>query len=267
MSAGDIPIGDFSYPVTTDMSAAQAGQFSAVYLASTTIALATNGIQKMLGILQDNPNGYTKATVGSVRELGHSKCWVDNTGGAITAGDALIISSTNPGMLCKATGAITDVVGAIAVEGNGGVVCIIEVALTNRVAEGGASRAGQLVYSIPMVNFGVATPNTVVLTGLPLGFIGTITDMYAVVTTASTISTTTTQLTLQISAKSAITYLTLPVTYANAGTIGLVLTSTKTLASEANNTFIATDTLKILSTPAGTSASEAGKIELHIITN
>jgi hypothetical protein len=260
MTAGDIPIGDFTYPVTSNMSAAQAGQFSAVYLNNTTLALATSGIQKMLGILQDNPDGSTKATVGAVRELGHSKCWVtaDDT---INAGDGLIISST-AGMLRKSQG--SDVVVAIAVEGNGGVSCIIEVALTNRIAEGAVYRAGQFSVTVPMVNFGTAG-GSVTAIQVPLGWTGTITGMYAVpVKVASTSGATTLSLVVN---STAVTGLTCVCSNAALKLLGTPITETGTVTGGGAFSTPATDTISIASLSTLTFAGDTGLLEVHIMYN
>ena len=126
MTGGDIPIGDFSYQVNTDLSA---NQFYAVYLLNTgMLAVCPTGNYGMLGILQDNPNGsatgVNKTTIGTVRELGHSKCWVDTSN--IVAGSPLKISAT-AGMLALGTVG-SDVIVAIACETNSTTSCIIEVA-------------------------------------------------------------------------------------------------------------------------------------------
>ena len=258
MTGGDIPIGDFTYPVTSNMSA---NQFYAVYLANTTLAVATSGIQKMLGILQDNPDGSTKATVGAVRELGHSKCWVtaDDT---INAGDGLIISST-AGMLRKSQG--SDVVVAIACEGNGGVSCIIEVALTNRIAEGAVYRAGQFSVTVPMVNFGTAGGAVTAVT-VPLGWTGTITGMYVVpVKVASTSGATTLSLAINGVAVSGLSCV---CSNAALKTLGTPITETGsvTLGSGAFST-PATDTMTVSSLSTVTFAGDTGLLEVHIIYN
>lgn len=258
MSGGDIPIGDFTYPVTADLSVAGAGQFCAVYLNATTLALATSASQKVIGILQDNPNGATKSTVGSVREMGHSKCWV--TAAAISAGDALKVSST-AGMLTVSSSA-SDVVVAIAMEGNGSVSCLIEIALTNRVAEGGYNRSGHLVFTVPMVTLGTAGGAVNAIAGAPMGFTGRITDCFAIPTTVAS-SSGATSLSLTITA-TPVTSLAVPCTNAALKTRMTAITSTGTAAA---NTFVAADTLTIVSTSTVTFATDSGMLEIHVITN
>ena len=152
MTGGDIPIGDFTYPVTSDLSGKQ---FYAVYLSSTTLAVCPTGNYGMLGILQDNPNatstGVNKTTVGTVRELGHSKAWIDYDGATpVVAGSPLRVSTSTAGML--ELGAVgTDVIVAVACEtASTAADSLIEVALTARTAQGmPAARSGQLTFYIP----------------------------------------------------------------------------------------------------------------------
>ena len=255
MTGGDIPIGDFTHPVTADLSS---NQFYAVYLNSTTLALATSGSQKVLGILQDNPNGATKATVGAVRELGHSKCWV--TSAAVAAGDALKVSGT-AGMLTVSSSA-SDVVVAIAMEGNGSASCIIEIALTNRVAEGGYNRSGHLVFTVPMVTLGTAGGAVNAIAAAPLGFTGRITDCFVIPTTVAS-SSGATSISLTITA-TPVTGLAVACSNAALKTRMTPITSTGTAGA---NTFVSTDTLTIVSTSSVTFATDSGVAEIHVITN
>ena len=258
MTGGDIPIGDFTYPVTSDMSAAGAGQFNAVYLNGTTLALATNATQKMLGILQDNPNGATKATVGAVRELGHSKCWVDTSN--ILAGSALKLGASG-GVLTLSSGGSSDVIVAIATETNNSTACIIEVALTNRVAEGGTTRAGQITVSVPFVKLGVTTGLAAMT--VPIGFSGTVTGMYATPTVAATTSGATT---LSLKVNSTVVA-GLSCVVGASPTLGVPIAQTGTVSSGGAFITPATDTLTIYSTPTVSYAGDTGVLEVHILYN
>ena len=268
MTGGDIPIGDFSYPVTTDLSAAQ---FQAVYLNGTAgLALCPTGNYGMLGILQDNPNasstGVNKTTIGAVREIGHSKAWVDTSN--IVAGSGLKIVST--GVLGLGTVG-SDVIVAIACETNNSTASIIEVALTARTAQGTSSRAGQLTFSIPLGALTGGTTN--VVAAIPLGFTGSIVGMYGIVTAASSVATgvgaiqlvlTTGGVTRTVGAGSPfiVTH-----THATLTPAGTVMSSTGTVTTGGNNTFIPTDTLTITNLGTGTYATDTGFLELHIETN
>lgn len=263
MTGGDIPIGDFSYQVNTDLSA---NQFYAVYLLNTgMLAVCPTGNYAMLGILQDNPNGsatgVNKTTIGTVRELGHSKCWVDTS--AIVAGSPLKIGAT-AGML--SLGAVgTDVIVAIACEANSSTSCIIEVALTARTAQGTSARAGQLTFSIPMADLGVASGAVNPVAAAPLGFTGNIVDMYAVVMKAASTSGAT-SLALEVTS-TPVTGLACPVTAAHAGSVGYVNTSTGKGSIAATGVFGPTDTLTVISTSTVTFSGDAGILEVHVIYN
>jgi hypothetical protein len=266
MTGGDIGIGDFTYPVTGDLSTKQ---FYAVYLNGATLSVCPTGNYGMLGILQDNPNatstGVNKTTVGSVREMGHSKAWIDYDGAApVVAGSPLRVSTTTAGML--ELGAVgTDVIVAIACEtASTAADSLIEVALTARTAQGmPAARSGQLVFSVPMVNLGTAAGSVVVVTTAPMGFTGTITNMYAVPSkVASTAGATV--LSAAITGQAVTT---LACTCSNAAlqtTHGTAITG---VASTANNTFGPTDTLSISSNSSVTFAGDTGTLEIHVITN
>ena len=267
MTGGDIPIGDFTYPVTSDLSGKQ---FYAVYLSSTTLAVCPTGNYGMLGILQDNPNatstGVNKTTVGTVRELGHSKAWIDYDGATpVVAGSPLRVSTSTAGML--ELGAVgTDVIVAVACEtASTAADSLIEVALTARTAQGmPAARSGQLTFYIPMVNLGTGAAAVTPVTAAPFGFTGTITDMYAIVQKAESTSGAT-SLSLTITA-TPVGSLACPLTAAHLGTLGYVAASTGK-ASISANTFGPTDTLTITSTSTVTFAGDAGMLEVHVITN
>ena len=253
MTAGDMPIGDFTYPVTADLSSYQ---FCAVYLNGSTLAACTAGTMAMLGVLKDNPNGSSKATVGSVRELGHSKCWVD--GSAILAGSPL--KPTTGGQLALSSSPSTESVVAIALEANSSTSSIIEVALTNRILTSGATRAGHLVFTVPMVNLGTSGATNVVTTA-PFGFTGIVTNMFVVPQVVASTSGATV-LTATITG-AAIT--TLACTCGNTAlkTRGTAIAGT---AATAANSFGPTDTLTIISTPSVTFSGDTGSAEIHVIT-
>jgi hypothetical protein len=255
MSGGDIPIGDFTYPVTADLSAYQ---FKAVYLNTTTLAACTSGSLAMLGVLQDNPDGSSKATVGSVRELGHTKCWVDAS--AITAGVAL--KPTTGGKLALASSPTTESVVAIALEANSSTSCIIEVALTNRILSGGVTRAGHLVFNVPMVNLGT-TGAYVAVTAAPFGFVGVVKDMFAVPAKVASTSGAT----VLTAAIGATPITSLALTCSNASLKVANGTAITGVAATAANSFVATDTLTITSTPSVTFSGDTGTLEIHVITN
>ena len=260
MTGGDIPIGDFSYQVNTDLSA---NQFYAVYLLNTgMLAVCPTGNYGMLGILQDNPNGsatgVNKTTIGTVRELGHSKCWVDTSN--IVAGSPLKISAT-AGMLALGTVG-SDVIVAIACETNSTTSCIIEVALTARTAQVTSSRAGHLVFSVPMVNLGTAAGPVNVVATAPFGAVGTVTNMYAIPSTVASTSGATV-LTAKIGST---TITTLACTCTN-GALKTLGTAIAGVAATALNTFGTTDTLTIVSTSSVTFSGDTGTLEIHVITN
>ena len=264
MTGGDIPIGDFTYPVTSDLSAKQ---FWAVYLTSTTLAVCPTGNYGCLGILQDNPNGSTKATVGAVRELGHSKAWIYYAAGTVVAGSPLRVSTTTPGKL--ELGSVgTDVIVAIACEAASTAAdSIIEVALTARTAQGTSSRSGHLVFNIPIVKLRT-TGN--IYAAMDLGFAGAVTDMFAVVNSACSATTSATaaiDLLMGASGTTQMTGLTIPVanlTAAACNTFGSVIAGSGTAAA---NTFISTDKLTIHVTQGSTQfgSGDTGTIELHIV--
>jgi hypothetical protein len=260
MTGGDIPIGDFTYPVTGDLSTKQ---YYAVYMATgTTLAVCPTGNYGMLGILQDNPNatstGVNKTTVGLVRELGHSKCWVDTSN--IVAGSPLKISAT-AGVLALGTVG-SDVIVAIACETNSNTSCIIEVALTARTAQGTSSRAGHLVFSVPMVNLGTGGAAVNVVTGAVFGATGTVTNMYAIPSTVAS-SSGATVLTAKITG-TVVTTLSCTCTNANLKTLGTTMPG---VAATALNSFGPTDTLQIISTSSVTFVGDTGTLEIHVITN
>ena len=254
MTAGDMPIGDFTYPVTADLSSYQ---FCAVYLNGTTLAACTAGTMAMLGVLQDNPNGSSKATVGSVRELGHSKCWVD--GSAILAGSPL--KPTTGGQLALSSSPSTESVVAIALEANSSTSSIIEVALTNRILTSGATRSGHLVFSVPMVNLGVAGGAVNAVTTAPFGFTGIVTNMFVIPSKVASTSGATV-LTATINA-TPITTLACTCTNVNLKVLGTAISGT---AATAANSFGPTDTLTIISTSSATFSGDTGMAEIHVIT-
>lgn len=268
MTAGDMPIGDFTYPVTTDLSVAGAGQFCAVYLASTNNLLVATASYPMMGILQDNPNGGTKATVGSVREIGHSKCWVDAS--TIVAGSPLKVSST-AGKLGLGT-LTSDIIVAVALEGNSSATGIIEVALTNRNASGISARAGHLVFQIPIKSL-YTTSSAYVYEAMPLNFVGSVVDMFAIANStcgATTSSTAVLKVFLGAAGHTEVTGISIGVsqlTEAHVEAIGTVMTSTITTLGA--NSFVAADLMSIQVTKGTTSfgASDTGTIELHVVTN
>jgi len=267
MTGGDIPIGDFTYPVTSDLSGKQ---FWAVYLNSTTLAVCPTGNYACLGILQDNPNatstGVNKTTVGTVRELGHSKAWIYYAAGTVVAGSPLRVSTTTPGKLELGTVA-TDVIVAIACEAASTTAdSIIEVALTARTAQGATARSGQMVFSVPMVNLGTSGAHNAVAS-IPTGFTGTITGMYAIPTVIATTSGAT--VLSMIVNSTAVTGMTCTCSNAGLKTLGTVMASAGSV-SGGTGAFStpATDTLTIVSTPSVTFAGETtSMLEIHVVYN
>ena len=121
--------GDHSYKTNAKLSAC-----NVVYLdTSGYIQLQTNaGAFLSLGILQNSADGtvlpadhYADCTV---KEYGHSACWVDNSN--IVPGSPLKMSATSGAL---GLGTInSDVIVAIAMQTNNQTACILEVALTGR---------------------------------------------------------------------------------------------------------------------------------------
>ena len=263
MTGGDIPIGDFSYLVSTDLSA---NQFYAVYLTSGTggLAVCPTGNYGCLGILQDNPNGSSKNTVGAVREIGHSKAWVDTSN--IVAGSPLKISGTAGILTLGSVG--TDTIVAIACETNSSTSSIIEVALTARTAQGTSSRSGQLSFDIPIAK--LATTGTV-YSAMELGFVGTLKDIYAVVTSACSATTSASAaLTIKLGASGTTSVGSLAIPVANliaatVNTFGSVIASTGTTTS----TFAATDKISVTVTQGSTTfgVGDTGYITLYVVYN
>lgn len=81
---------------------------------------------RMIGILQNKPNAANLGAV--VRLYGRSKLVVDAS--AIVVGSPLKADGTGQGTLASAA---NDNVGAIALEANGGVACIIDALIMNYV--------------------------------------------------------------------------------------------------------------------------------------
>ena len=274
MTGGDIPIGDFTYPVTSDLSAKQ---FYAVYMTSTTLAVCPTGNYGMLGILQDNPNatstGVNKTTVGTVRELGHSKAWIYYLSGTVVAGSPLRVSTTTPGMLEIGTVA-SDVIVAIACEAASTTAnSIIEVALTARTAQGTSARSGQLAFTIPVY---LLNATGAVFTTPALGFSGNIVDMYAIASGTyggAATSSATAALTLGITSGTAnVTGLTIPATQLTAAHVivpGTVMTSTGKGSIAASGAFGPTDTLMIYNTQGATqfAATNTAVITVYVVYN
>jgi len=264
MSAGDIPIGDFSYPAGVSFAAKQ---FYAVYIDSSGYAQLATASYPMMGIIQDNPVQYK---IAAIRELGHSKAVVGLDAGAVAKGSPLRVSTSVAGAL--ELGVIgTDVIVAVALEAVPVTLDIIEVALTARTAQGVSARAGHLVFQIPIKSL-YTTSSTYVYEAMPLGFVGAVVDMFAVANStcgATTSATALLKVFLGAAGHTELTGLTIPVTQltkAKVEAIGTVMTSTGTAAV---NTFVATDKISIQVTKGSTSfgSSDTGTIELHVVTN
>jgi len=251
MTAGDIPVHDSSHPAYADYSSLQ---FSAVYIDSSGYARKATTATAVMGILQDKPSA--QGMVCAVRELGHTKARMLTHSGAI--GDPLCVGDANGRLTTGTVG--TDVICAIALEAWTTTDQIIEVALTTRTAQGISSRAGQLVFNIPLAQM---TTTGAVYAAMPLGFAGTITDMYAIVTKVSASSSGSTAITLKIGS-TPVTSLTMPLLYSSLTPVGTVIASGA--AATAANTFVAANTLTIYSTSTTTFAGDTGAVELHVIT-
>jgi hypothetical protein len=253
MTGGDIPIGDFSYTAGETLTSSQFAAMK-VYTDGTVKKCGTG--DAMMGILQDNP---ASGKVAVVRELGHSKALMYSTG---TKGDALKVADSSGRLGTASLG--SDVVVAIALESWTATGQIIAVALTARTAQGATSRSGQLVFTVPMVSLGTSGATTV-YSGVPMGFAGSIADIYAIPTKVAS-SSGATAITLTLSGTgNPVTGLSLTCSNANCKSLGTVMTSTK--ATVGVNSFVAVDTLTITSTPSVTFATDSGMLEIHIVTN
>ena len=98
-SVPDDGIKPITMKVATDLSAKQ--YYAVKVSANRTIALASVAGADILGILQDEPNGGTTATVGSVKTLGTSfaisggTCTVGGLGTVTSAGKFVDKTGTN----------------------------------------------------------------------------------------------------------------------------------------------------------------------------
>jgi hypothetical protein len=259
MTGGDIPVLDGSYSATADYSSYQ---FSAVTLvAAGTVTLSTAN-QPAMGILQDKP--AAAGVTCAVREAGHSKVRMYSSG---TKGDALKVADSY-GRLGTGT-AGSDVIIGIAQESWTATDQIIAVVLISRQGQGASYRAGHLVFNIPILEL---RSTGTIYSAMDLGFVGTVTDMFALVNSvcsATTSATAAISLDLGASGTTAMTGLTIPVgnlTAAACNSFGSVIAGTGTAAA---NTFIATDKISVVVTQGSIrfGAADTGTIELHVVTN
>ena len=261
MTGGDIPVLDVSYVAGQDLSNYQ---FRAVKIFTDgTVKLCGTG-DAMIGILQNDP---PSGDIAVVRELGHSKAVMfdaSNTGGA-----ALKVADS-AGRLGAGSLGVDVIVAVLADASSGGQGEIHDVSLAARTAQGTNSRAGQLAFRITGQMLRTSVANVYAAT-LPLGFTGSIQDMYMTVDTASNTSgaTATVKLTLGGSGGSTgtVTGLELDLTEAATATLSNVITSTKTTVG--NNTFAPTGTLAIAVTQGATQygSADTGIFKLYVITN
>jgi hypothetical protein len=260
---GDTPVLDMSYVAGQDLSNSQfrcvsMGNDGNMYLSSTsvqTIGSVTVPTQ-VWGILQNDP---PSGDIAVVRELGHSKCVMSGTP---APGNGLKLADT-AGRLTTGTVGSDVIVAFMSQDTCGGTGEIHDVALMARCAQGASFRAGQLTYLVPMVALGTSGATNVIALA-PLGFTGTIVDMYAVVNKVAS-SSGAGPITLEITA-TPVGSLALPVSNANAKTLSQLISSTGK-ASISANSFGPTDTLTIISTPTTTWATDSGMLEIHVITN
>lgn len=271
--AGDVPVLDMSYVAGESLASYQfravaMGNDGMMYLASTSqrnsvgpTSTATVPANRVWGILQNDP---PVGDIAVVRELGHSKAVMYSTPGY---GDGLKLADT-AGRL--GTGTVgTDVIVAFMAETSGGTGEVHEVAMMARTNASATVRAGQLVYQIPIAEL---ASTGYVYQALPLGFTGSVSDIYAVATSVCSASTgATATLTIKLGAAGATSIGTLAIpatqlTKAHVEAFGTVMTSTGSITA---GTFVPTDKISVSFTQGTTpfGGSDTGSITLYVEYN
>lgn len=265
----ELPIMSFSRTAYADLSATGnlgsgttsdgSCQFLCVYERNNgTVNLQTTPGGTILGVLQNKPSTGQSCTIWS---LGVSKCYCDNT---VTDGNAVQVGASG-GVKNYSSGY------SIGTALESGVAGDIVAVMINPQHGTGASttRAGMLYFDIPVKLFHATGT---VYAALPLGFAGTIVDMFAVASSTGTATASATAALSLTVTSTAVTGLSIPVgqlTAANVTTPGTVMTSTGKTGIGGTGVFTSSDTLTINVTQGSTvfGSSDTAHISLYIITN
>jgi hypothetical protein len=272
--AGDVPVLDMSYVAGESLTGYQfravaMGNDGLMYLASTSqrnsvgpSSTATVPANRVWGILQNDP---PVGDIAVVRELGHSKAVMLSTP---AHGDGLKLGDT-AGRL--GTGTVgSDVIVAFMVDVSGGTGEIHEVAMMARTNASATVRARQLPYQIPIAK--LATTGYV-YQAMPLGFTGSVSDIYAVATSvcsASTSASAALTILLGSAGTTSIGTLSIPVTQltkAHVESFGTVMTSDAGTITAGS--FTPTNKISVYVTQGTTpfGGSDTGSITLYVEYN